>query len=92
MLKVPVAPSTRECLVRMFDVVVRTRCRQMYAVQSLKRRRRRRTGADEASSREYAPQKHDRPYTRASVPLRTTISEACSTTLCVLAEGGAGMG
>jgi hypothetical protein len=27
----------------MFDVVVRSRCRKMYAVQSLERRRRRRT-------------------------------------------------
>jgi hypothetical protein len=42
-------------LVCMFDVVVRNRCRQVYAVQSLERRRRRRTGADEASSREYGP-------------------------------------
>jgi hypothetical protein len=48
--------------------------------------------ADEASSREYAPQKPGRPYTRASVSLRTAISEACSPTLSVLAEGGMGMG
>jgi hypothetical protein len=46
---------------------------------------------DEASSREYAPQKPDRPHTRAGVALRTTISEACSPTLSVLEEGGMGM-
>jgi hypothetical protein len=44
--------------------------------------------ADEASSREYAPQKPDRPHTRASVSLWTAISEAYSPTLSVLAEGG----
>jgi hypothetical protein len=43
--------------------------------------------ADGASIRKYAPQKPDRPHTRASVALRTTISEACSPTLSVLAEG-----
>jgi hypothetical protein len=43
---------------------------------------------DEASSREYAPQKPDRPHTRASVALRTVISEACSPTLSVLTEVG----
>jgi hypothetical protein len=48
--------------------------------------------ADEARSREYAPQKPDRPYTRASVSLQTAISEACSPTLSMLAEGGMGMG
>jgi hypothetical protein len=37
--------------------------------------------ADEASSREYDPQKPDHPHTRASVALRTVISEACSPTL-----------
>ena len=84
-------------IVCMFDVVVRSRSRQMYAVQSLERASATRNWisagrADEVSSREYAPQKPDRSHTRASVPLRTTISEACSTTLCVLAEGGAGMG
>jgi hypothetical protein len=47
--------------------------------------------ADEASSREYAPQKPDRPHTHASVSLRTAISEAYSHTLSVLAEGGTGM-
>jgi hypothetical protein len=47
--------------------------------------------ADEASSHEYAPQKHDRPHTRASVSLRTAISEAGSPTLSVLAVGGTGM-
>jgi hypothetical protein len=47
--------------------------------------------ADEASRREYAPQKPDRPHTRASVALRTAISETCSPTLSVLAEGEAGM-
>jgi hypothetical protein len=47
--------------------------------------------ADEASSHEYAPQKHDRPHTRASVALRTMISEACSPTLSMLAEGGTRM-
>jgi hypothetical protein len=36
--------------------------------------------ADEASSREYAPQKPDRPHTRASVSLRTAILEAYSPT------------
>jgi hypothetical protein len=48
--------------------------------------------ANGASSREYAPQKPDRPHTRASVSLRTTISEAYSPTLYVLADGGTGMG
>jgi hypothetical protein len=48
--------------------------------------------ANEASSREYAPQKPDRPHTRASVSLRTAISETCSPILSVLAEGGIGMG
>jgi hypothetical protein len=47
---------------------------------------------DEASSREYAPLKPDRPHTRASVALRTKISEDRSSTLSVLAEGGTGMG
>jgi hypothetical protein len=47
---------------------------------------------DEASSHEYSPQKSDRPHTRASVALRTTISEAYSPTLSVLAEGGTRMG
>jgi hypothetical protein len=42
---------------------------------------------NEASSREYAPQKPDRSHTRVSVALRTTISEGCSPTLSVLAEG-----
>ncbi len=37
---------------------------------------------DHASSREDAPQKSDRPHTRASVSLRSVISEACSPTLC----------
>jgi hypothetical protein len=48
--------------------------------------------ADEVSNREYAPQKPDHPHTRASVALRTTISEACSPTHSMLAEGGTGMG
>jgi hypothetical protein len=48
--------------------------------------------ADEASSREYTPQKPDHPHTRASVALRTSISEACSPTLSELIEGGTGMG
>jgi hypothetical protein len=47
--------------------------------------------ADEASSREYAPQKPDRPHTRGSVALWIAISEVCSHTLSVLAEGGTGM-
>jgi hypothetical protein len=47
--------------------------------------------ADEASSLEYTPQKPDRLHTHASVALWTTISEACSLTLSVLAEGGTGM-
>jgi hypothetical protein len=47
--------------------------------------------ADEASNHEYAPQKPDRPHTRASVSLRTAILEACSPTLSMLAEGGTGM-
>jgi hypothetical protein len=47
--------------------------------------------ADEASSREYAPQKPDCPHTRASVALRTMISKACSPTLSVLVEGGTRM-
>jgi hypothetical protein len=47
--------------------------------------------ADEASSREYAPQKPDRPHTRTSVALRTTISEASSLTHFVLAEDGTTM-
>jgi hypothetical protein len=37
--------------------------------------------ADEAGSREYAPQKPNRPHTYASVSLKTVISEACSPTL-----------
>jgi hypothetical protein len=44
--------------------------------------------ANEASNREYAPQKPDRPHIRASVALRTVISKACSPTLSLLAEGG----
>jgi hypothetical protein len=48
--------------------------------------------ADEASSREYSPQKPDRSHTRASVSLRTVILEACSPTMSVLTEGGTGMG
>jgi hypothetical protein len=47
--------------------------------------------AEKASNREYAPQKSDRPHTRASVPLRTAISEACSPTRSMLADGGTGM-
>jgi hypothetical protein len=47
---------------------------------------------DRASSREYAPRKPDRPHTHASVTIRTMISEFCSLTLSVLAEGGTGMG
>jgi hypothetical protein len=47
--------------------------------------------ADEASSREYAPQKPDRPHTRASVSPWTAILETCSPTLFVLAKGGTGM-
>jgi hypothetical protein len=47
--------------------------------------------ADKSSSHEYAPQKRDRTHTRASVALRTTISEACSPTLSMLVEGGMGM-
>jgi hypothetical protein len=82
-------------LVCMFDVVVRSRRRQMYAVRSLKWQAMRNlisaSRVDEASSHEYAPQKPDRPHTRASVSLRTAISEACSTTLYA-AEGGTGMG
>jgi hypothetical protein len=46
---------------------------------------------DQASSHEYAPQKFDRPHTRASVSLRTTISEAISPALSVLAEDGTEM-
>jgi hypothetical protein len=61
-------------LVCLFDVAVRSRCRKMYAVQSLD-----------------APQKSNRPHTRASVSLRSVISEACSPTLSVLAEDGTGM-
>jgi hypothetical protein len=38
--------------------------------------------ADKTSSREYTPQKPDRPHTRASVALRTTILVTCSLTLC----------
>jgi hypothetical protein len=47
--------------------------------------------ADEASSREYAPQKPDRSHTHESASPRMAISEACSPTLSVLAEGGMGM-
>jgi hypothetical protein len=43
---------------------------------------------DEASSREYAPEKPDHPHTRASVAMRNAISEVCSSTFSVLAEGG----
>jgi hypothetical protein len=65
-------------LMCMFDVSVQIWCRKVYAMQSLERRRRRRIGCrrsstsrvDEASSREYAPQKPESPHTRASVPLR----------------------
>jgi hypothetical protein len=48
--------------------------------------------ANGASSHEYAHQKPDRTHTRASVALRTAISEACSPTLPLLAEGGTEMG
>jgi hypothetical protein len=79
-------------LVCLFDVAVRSRCRKMYAVQSLERSPGRRTAVDDhASSREDAPQKSDRPHTRATVSLRSVISEACSPTLSVLAEDGTGM-
>jgi hypothetical protein len=82
-------------LMCMFDVVIHSRCRQMYAVQSLERPATRNlisvAQADEASSRECAPQKPDRPHTRASVALRTVISEAFSPTLSVLVEGGMAM-
>ena len=69
----------------------------MYAMLSHERRRRRRTGSALVERTERAvastlPKKHDRPHTRASVALRTTISEAYSPTLFVLAEGGTGMG
>jgi hypothetical protein len=47
--------------------------------------------ANETGSRKYAPQKPDRPHTRASVAPQTAISEACSPTLSMLAEGGTGM-
>jgi hypothetical protein len=47
--------------------------------------------ANEARSREYAPQKPDRPHTLASVTLRTVVLVACSPTLSVLAEGGTRM-
>jgi hypothetical protein len=85
-------------LVCLFDVAVQIRCRNVYTVQSLERHRRwiagyRRSSidrVDEASSHEYALQKPDHPHTRASVILRTTISEAYSPTLSVLAEGGTG--
>jgi hypothetical protein len=36
--------------------------------------------------------KPDRPHTRASLALQTTILEVCSPTLSVLAEGGTGIG
>jgi hypothetical protein len=48
--------------------------------------------ADGTSSREYAPQKPDRPHTHASVALRAAISKACSPTLSMFTEGGTGMG
>jgi hypothetical protein len=44
-----------------------------------------------ASSREYAPHKSDCSHTRASVSLRTVISEACSPTLSMFREDGTGM-
>jgi hypothetical protein len=47
--------------------------------------------ADRASSREYTSQKLDCPHARASVALQAVISDACSPTLCVLAEGGTRM-
>jgi hypothetical protein len=47
--------------------------------------------ADGASSHEYAPQKPDRPHTRASVALWTTISEACSPIPSMFVEGGTRM-
>ena len=43
--------------------------------------------ADGASNCEYAPKKLDRQHTRASAALRTVISEVCSLTLFVNAEG-----
>jgi hypothetical protein len=81
----------------MFDVVVHSRCRQMYVVQSLERRRRQGTWLVMVERTKWAvastlPQKPDRPHTRASVSLRTAISEACSPTLSLLTEGGTGMG
>jgi hypothetical protein len=72
----------------MFDVVVRN------AVPRTAPTPRNRTSvgrADKASSREYAPQKTDRPHIRASVALQTTISEVCSPTMSVLARGGTRM-
>jgi hypothetical protein len=77
----------------MFDVVDAGRCTQCSPRTVPTTKNWISTGrADGASSREYAPQKPDRPHTRASVALRTAISEACSPTLSVLAEGGTGMG
>jgi hypothetical protein len=79
----------------MFNVVVRSRCRQMYAVSPSND-----TGGEELDqcwlsgrseqTRVRSP-KTDRPHTRASVSMRTVISEACTPTLSVLVEGGMGM-
>jgi hypothetical protein len=95
MLKASVAPFTR-------DISLYVRCSRTQSMQADVRSAVPRTAsttknwirvgrADEASSHEYAPQKPDRPHTHASVALRTVISEACSPTLSVLAEGGMGM-
>jgi hypothetical protein len=86
-------------LVCMFDVAVQSRCRKIYAVQSLERS----PGEDDeeqnvneatlgrtdhASSREYASQTSDHLHSRASVALRTVILGTCSPTLSVLVEDG----
>jgi hypothetical protein len=66
----------------MFDLVVHSRCDRCTQCSPL-------NGAGDEELR--SPQKHDRSRTIASVALRMTILETCSTTLSVLAEGGIGM-
>jgi hypothetical protein len=71
----------------MFDVVVRRQITQCSPKNG--------ASDEELDQREQSrvrSQKPDRPHTRASVSLRMAISEACSPTLSVLAEGGTGMG
>jgi hypothetical protein len=77
-------------LVFLFDVAVQIQCRKVYTVQSLEWRRPRRTGcrrssagrADEASSREYAPQKPDRPHPCKCTSTKDDFRSMFSHSLC----------